>query len=122
MLATAVFIGSSVSLALLLRTKNTSPHIFNALLSALRKDSDPRVRAKAAAGLAALDLEQSSQGTEQRALNTLLISTLEQDTDPQVRARAAEGLTEVELELEDPLCLLQTKHAGRPLLRRASGR
>jgi HEAT repeat protein len=114
MLATAVFIGSSVSLALLLRTKNTSPHIFNALLSALRKDPDPGVRAKAAAGLAALDLEQSSQGTEQHALNTLLISTLQQDPDPQVRASAAEGLTEVELELEDPYAYYKQSMQGDP--------
>jgi len=59
MLATAVLMVSVVLLSLRLRTKRALPPPTAALISALQRDPDPQVRAKAAEGLAELELEQS---------------------------------------------------------------
>ena len=59
MLATAMLMGLVVLLWLRLRTKPALPPPTAALISALQQDPDPQVRAKAAEGLAELELEQS---------------------------------------------------------------
>jgi hypothetical protein len=58
-LTTAVFIGVVVLLSLRVHPKNRLPRPTAALISALERDPDPGVRAKAAEGLAELELEQS---------------------------------------------------------------
>ena len=98
MFATAVFIGMSVVFTSSLRTRGVSPNVLDALLFALQRDPDPRVRAKAAKGLAELDVEQSSHHYEHNELDTILASTLRQDPDPRVRAEVAKGLADLELE------------------------
>jgi hypothetical protein len=59
LLASAVFMVLVVLLSLRLRTKRALPPPTAALISALQRDPDPQVRAKAAEGLAELELEQS---------------------------------------------------------------
>lgn len=59
LLASAVFMGLFVLLSLRLRRKRALPPATAALISALQHDPDPQVRAKAAEGLAELELEQS---------------------------------------------------------------
>jgi hypothetical protein len=58
-LATAVLLGAIVLLSLRLRARRRLPPPTAALISALQRDPDPRVRAKAAEGLAELELEQA---------------------------------------------------------------
>ncbi len=59
-LAIAVLLGLVVFLSLRLHAKKRLRRPTAALISALERDPDPRVRAKAAEGLAELELEQSS--------------------------------------------------------------
>ena len=58
-LATAVLLGGVVLLSLRLHARRRLPPPTAALIVALERDPDPRVRAKAAEGLAELELEQS---------------------------------------------------------------
>ena len=80
MFATAVFIGLSVWLSVLIwsnwGTRGTSPTVIGTLLSALRRDPDPRVRLEAAKGLAELDVERSSLHKRHRELDEALVSAL----------------------------------------------
>ena len=96
-LAAAGLIGVFVLLSVYVRAKSVLPRPRAALISTLRRDPDPLVRAKAAESLAKLDVEQASHHHEHTKLDTILISALQQDPDPLVRAKAAEGLAEVEL-------------------------
>lgn len=98
MLATVVFIGLFVVLSLYCRTEKALPKVLAALYSTLKRDPDPRVRSKAAEGLAELDLEEFSRYHKHNKLDTILVSTLKRDPDPHVRSKAAEGLAELELE------------------------
>jgi hypothetical protein len=103
MILTGVLIVLSVVLSVFLmlgrHTKKVPPNkVRVALLSALQKDSDPLVRAKAAKGLAELDLEQSVLHHRHDDLDKVLVSTLQHDPDPHVRVAVAVGLTELELE------------------------
>lgn len=58
-LAIAVLLGGIVLLSLRLHARRRLPRPTAALITALERDPDPRVRAKAAEGLAELELEQS---------------------------------------------------------------
>lgn len=72
-----------------------------ATLTGPTKDADARVRAEAAKGLAALDVEQSALHQGHQALDTLLIATLvgpQKDPDAAVRFEAAKGLAALEAE------------------------
>lgn len=72
-----------------------------ATLKGPRKDPNAHVRAEAAKGLAAVDVEQSALYQEHQELDTLLIGTLtgpEKDADAAVRFEAAKGLAALELE------------------------
>jgi hypothetical protein len=62
-LTTAVLIGLVVVLSLRLRARKTLPRTTAALISALQRDPDPQVRAKAAESL--VELEQSAQAQNQ---------------------------------------------------------
>ncbi len=96
----AVFIGLFVQRALRLRTKKASPvspKVLAALSSTLRRDRDPRVRSKAAVGLAELGLKEVSHHHKHNELDNALISALK-DPDPLVRSKAAVGLAELEFE------------------------
>jgi hypothetical protein len=97
-LATIALIGLSTLLALGFRHVTNAPsRVIAALITTLKRDDDPRVRAKAAEGLAELDAEESLHHFKHKELDEVLISSLK-DTDPRVRAKVAEGLAYVEVE------------------------
>jgi hypothetical protein len=96
-LATALSTVLFVLLALRLHINPTSPKVLAALKTALLRDTNAGVRSKAAAGLADLDMEESSHYYEHKDIDNALISALK-DEDPLVRSEVAEGLTELELE------------------------
>src|SRR6266704_125781 len=97
----AVFIGLFVLRALRLHTKKASPvspKVLAALIYALQRDPNARVRTKAAMGLAELEFEEASHHHRHNELDNILISALERDPDPLVRSKAAVGLAELEFE------------------------
>ena len=96
MLATAVFLWLSALLASRLSKKKAVPNVRAALIATLH-DTDPRVRATAAEGLAKVDLEESTEYLEHKDLDAALIATLH-DPDPRVRSAAVEGLAKVDVE------------------------
>jgi hypothetical protein len=80
----------------------TSPKVLKALIYTLERDSDPRVRSKAAVGLVQLDKEMSFGQHRHHELDDILIRALQKDSDHRVRSKAAVGLAELELEQEKP--------------------
>jgi HEAT repeats len=102
MLAIAVFIWLSTSLALRMRPKKAKPtkydKVLQALISTIRSSPDPNVRLAAVKGLSELDLEESAEHMKHEDIDAVLISVLQTDPDSRVRSAAAEGLSVVELE------------------------
>ncbi len=72
--------------------------VLAALKFTLRNDRDPTVRAKAAKGLADLDVEEASVYEQHEKLDDSLITAMLKDTSPLVRGATAEGLSNLELE------------------------
>ena len=102
MLAIAVFIWLSTSLALRMRPKKAKPpqydKVLQALISTIRTSPDPNARLAAVKGLSELDLEESAEHMKHEDIDDVLISVLQTDPDSRVRSAAAEGLSVVELE------------------------
>jgi len=91
-----------VLLTLRSHSSATSQKVLKALIYTLERDTDPRVRSKAAVGLVQLDKELSFGQHEHHKLDDILIHALQQDEDPRVRSKVAVGLAELELEQEKP--------------------
>ncbi len=100
MLDTALLIWWLVLITLRSDASAKSQKVLKALIYTLEHDTDPRVRSKAAVGLAKLDLELSYGHHEHHELDDILIRRMQQDEDPRVRSKAAVGLAELELEQE----------------------
>jgi len=101
-LDTALVLWLMVLLTLRSHASATSEKVLKALIYTLERDTDPRVRSKAAVGLVQLDKELSFGHHEHRKLDDILIHALQQDDDPGVRSKVAVGLAELELEQEEP--------------------
>ena len=98
----ALLLWLMVLLTLRSHASATSEKVLKALIYTLERDTDPRVRSKAAVGLVQLDKELSFGNHVHHELDDILIRAMQKDSDSGVRSKATVGLAELELELEQP--------------------